>query len=1191
MTHESEPSFLARRQRQRQQFKELAILDGGAADLLAIDKFRRERGDSTEVGDAIRSTYATIQQRAPEKKGLFNRLRGAVGEAGGAITDINIGDVGGVAGGLARGLGRNVVGGAEDFLTGLSRPVGAVIGGLAGETPIESAKGVVEGFRDPSDLPAQSEKIGFVRFFSDEDILGPVSPREAGGFIATIAFDPIDLIVGGSALIGSVKGGKALVRKFGKSLPSPTRPAVPRTPAQDIIDELLPSETLTPNGLGIGLSRRYEGAIKTQGLEIKRDLDLGNLALKELEIGTSFKGGRAVARSVDMEQLFKALHGEADVPAHLQPIFDELRRQVDLETVATVNFDPKFMAHPDYFPRGWIAPKETRPGAAAFAGTPGFVKPRIDATFTDMLKAGWEPRSWNPFEMVAERRLAGARFREQRTFLNYAKNKGVAAVVDGPMEEGWRIPRVGPAFEGTRVVLESGQTISPKAWAVPNKVADLLESEVGRGPTDPTLKAIGTVVQTTKRLKLLGSFFQQVDFATRTGFATFGGSLDALLAGHPVAAVQRLARLPANIGELAWANSSPARRKALRDQVLSGDSLIDGRAISIRGIAEQGARFGEDISILPRDINQTLRAIGSDVPAGTPLAVVRQAGDKIVAVERAMQNGLFDGVYVQAQITALKNFIVPRLTRQHPDWDDVRLMANAATEVNKMFSTLGDFQTIFKSQGWKNVVRNIFFSSNESESLIRATFSTVLGPNKALWGEFWVGGALFLAATAEAIHFAATGEGLPVGRFKLLEKGGPLGVRYNSDALSPQIPILKGRGGVNINLDLMGQMDTVLRMLNPRSFFEARESVPVRAIQNQLSGEDFFGRPLDTSGERIMQFASDVGVPIGAGNVLGAAGIGPENEGRLDVVGQAIQATGLNLRAETTPDLLERKAQEQFGKPFGELEPHERKILDEDEALKTELDQRRETSALRGSEGAERSLAAEEARQATQDEQLASDASLDDGQLSPDAWRSQRRLRLAELRGALGQIFGEGERATDTPSQQLAAKVEEFTDEQGQVDWDQVDAWLGGLPAEDREFITRNTGLSDTPKEAEYRKALSEADDFGYFTFDDQSWAAVKVQAPPEVLTAISRFDNFHEWRTASLNELIARLGLPEGIGRQQAVKILEAHPAMKAYRRGINVLQQDMIVRDADLAQRLTEWDLLTTTENERRFIAGALQ
>ncbi|MCH7621063.1 MAG: hypothetical protein IH870_04115, partial [Chloroflexi bacterium] len=139
------------------------------------------------------------------------------------------------------------------------------------------------------------------------------------------------------------------------------------------------------------------------------------------------------------------------------------------------------------------------------------------------------------------------------------------------------------------------------------------------------------------------------------------------------------------------------------------------------------------------------------------------------------------------------------------------------------------------------------------------------------------------------------GEPLPAERFTPLSKDpfGPLPFGYNTSFAAPDIPV-RGRGGSRLTLDLVGQMDTALRVLNPGSFVTSREQVAIRALTNQLKGSEFFGEPIDTVGpggvvSRTVQLARDLFSPIGPGQFVeglarehlpGVASVIPEAEGR-----------------------------------------------------------------------------------------------------------------------------------------------------------------------------------------------------------------------------------------------------------------------------------------------------------------------
>ena len=734
----------------------------------------------------------------------------------------------------------------------------------------------------------------------------------------------------------------------GKTKPVP--PAGGAPPVADVFNKILPNGEKPATGV----LRLYEGAVNTQGLEIKRDLDLGNRALAKLGIGKPTGVSRAVDRFAEGEDLFKALHGEAPAPARLQSLYDDLKASVDVETKATLDFDPHFMAHPDYFPRGWREVEVgngtrqlTGGGRGVMGATPGFSKPRIDATFTEILDGTYtrpdgsmfklEPSSWNPYEMLAQRRIAGAEFREQKVLMNRLRETGQAVAADGPLPDGWRVPRVGPAFEGKPMIAPPDATNTNASFfgfsgrmAVPDAVADVLENQYGRRVSlGRAPEAVLTALSGAKRVKLLGSLFQQVDFSTRTGASMFAGAIDDLAAGKPLSAVKKMARTPVEIGNLFRMNVSPQGRAALRDEILSGAPLFKERpGITLRGVSEGGWQQS-DISILRRDISNTLNTVAASGKFGA-------AKNNLRRLEAVNERGLFDGVYPQAQTIALKNWILPRIMRQHPEWTDAQIMGNAATEVNKAFSTLGNFQTIFKNPFVNHLAHNLVFSTNESEALIRGAGSTFIGENKALWGEFYLGAALFLGTVANLVHMASTAitngspEALPLERYTPIKKDprSPLGVNYNSSFLSPDVPFT-GEGGRALALDLVGQLDTAFRLLDPMAFVKARESIGVRALHNQLTGRDFYDNPIDTLGpkglvSRAVQAALDIGEPISAAQVRGAAGAVPPAHEPVGTLGSGIQAAGLNLRPlPATDQVASGKYEALSGRPQFEVLPAE----------------------------------------------------------------------------------------------------------------------------------------------------------------------------------------------------------------------------------------------------------------------------
>lgn len=1089
----------------------------------------------------------------------------------------------------------------RDLLRGMS-PDGRTIRAYRFESGIDDTAGLESWALSPKAPRA------FSNIFSGGRDPITVADIDINSVIAAGATDDLEILV---RTDGGLFGQADNATSAFKSLPDPARPEMPavRVPSggsalSEVLDSIIPGEDI-----GTGLLRRYEGRLNTEGLVIKREIDTGNDYLRATGIGKMLPSGRLqVGRTPEMEQLFKALHGEGEPPLALKPIFDDLKAKVADETARSIDFDPKFMPHPDYFPRGWKAPKETRLGQARMGATPGFKKARNDATFSEMLDDGWEPPTWNPYEMLALRRVAGAEFREQTDLVRYLQDSGQAVLANGPLPDGYRVPRVGPAFEGKPRIIPGEEGALPSfagytpRWAVPDHVADVVENMYGTrmslgkvGPVD-VLGTIRGAGQLSKRSKLLGSLFQQVDFSTRVGFAQFGGAVDSLTRGHPVEAVQKTFALPAEIGKLAYANVSSGRRAALRDQILSDATIFRDRpGITLKGISNAGWSQ-TDITILPRDIRSML---DFDTPKNLPAQALSAATGKIRKLDKAMNDGLFDGVYPQAQISALRNFVVPSLARQHPDWTDEQIMGSAAVEVNKMFSTLGNFQTIFANRGMRELTRNLIFSTNEPEALIKGALSTVKGPNKRLWAENYIGGVLFLAGVANAIHLAATGEPLPLDRYSpvTLEKGGngpgglnfnPIPFNYNTRFMSPNVPGLEGRNGTQVAIDLMGQMDTIFRVLDPNAFITSRFSAPLRAGVNQMKGEDFFGRPLDTPKERISQAVSDLVAPIGAGNVMGALGIGPDNEGRLGNVGQLIQTTGVNLRAENSQQLRDRVASEyaqqqgfdgvsnvdELAKALNLTYGNALKRLREaNPSLDAELTQRREEQAV-GDPETQAKIDLDAKRASAKAEQETDDARVQSGEIDWDQWKDNRTRRLSEVRGFSESVYGTDRIEDPKNAYEEWLNVVRDNETPDGINWDAVDAWVSQQDDRRQKFIEDNTGLYGTKLEKERRAVAGKLDDAKYFDIRDRVWQRVASRAGLEGYASV---DDFSRAVSGRIKQRLAERGITDEATIEIITNdVMDGIPAIKVWSEISNDVEEAWIQANVDLAKEAVKYGYL---------------
>jgi hypothetical protein len=772
--------------------------------------------------------------------------------------------------------------------------------------------------------------------------------------------------------------------------PPPKRPGGPTGPVEEPSESLraaiaqkLPNERIEDR-----LLVRHISEINIAQTESRRAVDAGNDLLKQSKWGVRRGLTRAPQTTDDIEladRLRAALHNEGPVPAGQEEIFDLARQQTDFESAARIDFDPEMATVEDYFDRGWKAPKEIAQGKHDSRGrlvtTPGFRLPRVNASYAQMRERGFEPLFWNPFEQIHYSRMRGVRYRQQMELVSTLKELGEDVIqpwsgAERNMPAGWRVPKVGPAFEGKPFTAIDPVTNEPvAAWTrrfiVPNRLANKLENMYGKNPNLRSvhvggrdidiLKAVNMVTFTPKQIKLMGSFFQDVDFLTRLGGGSYAKAVDDILAGKPIESVKSLLRYPVAVADVLRARVSPGHRRTLRDLSLNDTKpIIEGRpGVTVRKIMEAGLSL-KDRTILPDNLDQIVREAAEETGAMRIKSVARAVGD----FERAFRQGLFSGTYPASILNDVINNITHIMARTYPDLTDTQLVARIAEQANIKYSVTPPEMSVIQNRVIRESALRLFFSIGESEGLLRQFTRTFYGPNKAFWTKQWIGMYLFLISTANIIHFTTTGEALPKERYSPISKDswGPLPFGYNTQFASPQLPGKLGREGIGATLDLVGQMDTVFRVLNPKQFTESRFSVPVRALLNQISGTDFYDEPIDGVGpggivSRTVQFAIDMFAPIGLGKIAqraaresipGAADVLTQGDTQLSTLGLGVEATGVNLRARPRSGIIDREAQKRFSKNLDDLNQLERYQIEQDPEIGPQLAQLDTESAERG---------------------------------------------------------------------------------------------------------------------------------------------------------------------------------------------------------------------------------------------------
>ena len=521
--------------------------------------------------------------------------------------------------------------------------------------------------------------------------------------------------------------------------------------------------------------------------------------------------------------------------------------------------------------------------------------------------------------------------------------------------------------------------------------------------------------------------------------------------------------------------------------------------------------------------------------------------DGITELESAMRRGLFEGVYPAAITTDIENNIAPMIVRQFPNSTDEQINGMIARLANIKYSVIPPSQSVFQNPALREILRRMFFSVGESEGLLRQATGAFKGPQSSFWRKHWIGVYLFLISTAGVIHFASTGEPLPADRYSPIskDKWGPLPFGYNTKFASPTLP-WQGRGDTELTLDLAGQMDTAFRVLNPSFFLSSRTSVPIRAIVNQVSGTDFYGAPIDDIGpggiySRTLQLALDLFAPIGIGgiatellrkNIPGAEEVIPEGESRLGLAGLGVQATGINLRAELTGDILDRFAKESGllkadgteVQSWRELEPNQKNELLKNEELMTELARRNETSTERGIPGAAgfATLEALDKQRIARGESLVTEFNegIHDAKTFRDEF-SRLKLEILSRKSQVDddfQLFQEEQELPEDPNKR--ALVEYYTmfdnaKRQSQViDWDKVEQLENQLRASwtpsQEAFVDRNTGITEwgvlVQEYVDAQKILKES---GYWDLEDPNQREKRLtlrRSSPEVEAVLQRW-------------------------------------------------------------------------------------
>ena len=697
----------------------------------------------------------------------------------------------------------------------------------------------------------------------------------------------------------------------------------------------------TRERLGKDAVGRYEGAVRAQDdltneilLEGYDRLEKLGFGIKKIGVSYASRGRRLIPKDEDwgtLERpgpimiLYKALHDPEQYLGQVRQLgsgwedtYNHLKDFARVEEMMRIDFDPNIAANIDnYFYRGWRLPEDAREGAfqrlkQILGREPSFRRQRarvdgVQVTFDEMLEAGFRPLYTNPYEQATFSMRMGTHFRLQDELLLWLKKAGIAEPVEDArfMPRGYRVPNLGVVFEGKGYEIRNvTRTGEPGAmdqvvhrmgqYAVPDSVADVMETifrggikwkkefykKVRLGTWEKELRLDpDDIIFLPKRMKLFGSVFQQVDFATRMGIGGTHAFMDAVEYNRNTlgmskreslqAAMPHLKSIPIALKKSLGLYFKQGSRDHMRKLMQTGQIGSDGRLINPREalipdttISWSGLRRNNlmiyDQTLIPKDdllntFKEAYRESGLTSKAKAPFRALKE-------LEYLTRRGLFEGWYPGMIMTDVEHNILPIVRRALPKATDEQVMAVTARVSNLRYSVIPVSQSVMQG-AIREMALRFFFSVNEMEALIRQFTRGVPSPlrpgniaketpmgvqglkESAFWRKNWAGTFVFMATLANGIHYFSTategireaggdpraampsfmggqGKFLPLERYTPIVRDdhGLLPIGYNARFMRPDVPFLKTRSGENALWDLMGQMDTAFRLLEWKHF-------------------------------------------------------------------------------------------------------------------------------------------------------------------------------------------------------------------------------------------------------------------------------------------------------------------------------------------------------------------------------------
>jgi hypothetical protein len=719
---------------------------------------------------------------------------------------------------------------------------------------------------------------------------------------------------------------------------------------------------------GIDIVAQWWGHLNSEALDTQEWINKSREIMERAGIGHKSGNNNWFVSREESEELMKIIFANENtlkkikIPEKYQELYDHLMIMRDKEQSDYLQFNPKledmFNEHVNYFPQIWKAPEgqgfvKHPTNGKWLTHKPEHFLPRIDTPFEEKLEMGWDLVSWNPFDLMAIRRMRGIEHRHSALMIDRLKRHGIAKDLETAAK--WNDskptikqrlsrdeqtiefvkPNFGPAWDGRTMVnpLDNSEVVESGIY-LPRKVAQTIEGITQL--TDDSLKidtkmgtidvghAIGKFASVSKRTIIQFSLFQHNDMLNR-GLSAGMSPTHLTSSGKKIwnPLYQNASFAGRLVMSQLWAGDwKGLGRAATRKRLLSDVPLYDDFDISFKDLVKAGLQINGDTSVISRSHLEQIKEIENSI-SKNEYKKFPQLKDRLIGAAKWWETGLFDGVYRETQLFIAEKQVIPQLRKRYPNESKEFIARKAADTINTLTSSLAPWQSMAKNPQSKALTRALFFSTNELESWAQAGWNTIRGDQKGIYAQYWIGMYMYLASLGNVMNFLSTGSLMPLHAYSPITMKNKDGawveqfpVTYNPRFLSPIIGFA-GRNGAPLYADIVGQADTVFHYVTGGiTSLGDRTSPFVSFFKPYVTGKTFYGEELDSFIDKTKYAALSV-LPMGSWQAIDKFREEipffekhfPQSETGLNDAGRMIQGiTGMNIRKASYDDLLSEAA-------------------------------------------------------------------------------------------------------------------------------------------------------------------------------------------------------------------------------------------------------------------------------------------